>query len=285
MRFLRKILKILNRDLSNRLSACVLLLWFLFSMLPVVFPSLQEIDINLPNTRLPPHFDGGNPLSWMGYDSVGSSVLLQVLNGARVSLIVGLFTVTLCLILGVPLGAFAALNRGWGDKIVSRLMDILLSFPPMVLPIAVTAFLGGGLMNTVIALSLVGWVGSAKLVRSELRALDQREFVEAARALGAGRLRIAVRHLLPLAAVPVMVHSIFALAGVVLAEAGLSFLGLGMGAGYVSWGTLLSEGRSYLLESPHLVIFPSLALLSVILSLNSLAETLRIVLNPRARQW
>jgi peptide/nickel transport system permease protein len=161
-------------------------------------------------------------------------------------------------------------------------MDILLSFPPLVLPITLTFFMGGGLFNTVLALSLGGWIGSAKVIRGEFRSLNRREFVEAARAMGAGQWRIIVRHLLPHAAAPILIQSTFALAGVILAEAGLSFLGLGLGEGYVSWGTLLSEARSYLLESPHLAIFPSLALLSVVLSLNFLAESLRLALDPKA---
>ena len=273
--------KLIWNHKSSRWSLLTLLFWICVALLPELFPSLQNVEINLPKSRLPPSFEIHEPLGWLGYDAVGGSVFLQILNGARVSFLVSLLTVIFCLLLGVTFGTFAGLSRGWVDVLVSRLMDVLLSFPPLVLPIAVTAFLGGGLFNTVLALSMSGWIGVAKLVRGELRALSQREFVEAARALGASTSRIAVRHLLPLTAVPVLIHSIFSLAGVVLAEAGLSFLGLGVGAGYVSWGTLLSEGRSYLLESPHLVIFPSFALLSVILSLNFLAESLRVLLNPK----
>lgn len=275
-------LKVLFRKRSACLSVMVLLLWIVLASLPQFFPALQEIEIDLPKTRLPPRFEIDQPLGWMGYDAVGGSVLLHVLNGAQVSLLVSLLTVICCLVLGIPLGTFAALSRGWGDALVSRLMEVLLSFPPLVLPIAITAMLGGGLVNTILALSLAGWVGTAKLVRGEVRALSQREFVEAARALGASSFRIAVSHLLPLIIIPVLIHSVFSIAGIVLAEAGLSFLGLGMGEGYISWGTLLSEGRSYLLESPHLVIFPSIALLSLVFSLNFLADSLRLVLSPKA---
>jgi peptide/nickel transport system permease protein len=275
--------KILLRDLSTQLSSIVLLTWLILSLLPQFSDDWREIEINLPKTRLPPNFVLTEPLGWFGYDSVGASVFLQILNGAHTSILVGLTTVALCLLVGIPLAAFAALNRGWIDLVISRAMDILLSFPPLVLPITLTFFMGGGLFNTVLALSLGGWIGSAKVIRGEFRSLNRREFVEAARAMGAGQWRIIVRHLLPHAAAPILIQSTFALAGVILAEAGLSFLGLGLGEGYVSWGTLLSEARSYLLESPHLAIFPSLALLSVVLSLNFLAESLRLALDPKAK--
>ena len=275
--------KILLRDLSTQLSSIVLLTWLILSLLPQFSDDWREIEINLPKTRLPPNFVLTEPLGWFGYDSVGASVFLQILNGAHTSILVGLTTVVLCLLVGIPLGAFAALNRGWIDLVISRAMDILLSFPPLVMPITLTFFMGGGLFNTVLALSLGGWIGSAKVIRGEFRSLNRREFVEAARAMGAGQWRIIVRHLLPHAAAPILIQSTFALAGVILAEAGLSFLGLGLGEGYVSWGTLLSEARSYLLESPHLAIFPSLALLSVVLSLNFLAESLRLALDPKAK--
>jgi peptide/nickel transport system permease protein len=282
MNFLARLRFSIMRDMVTRVSSFVIVLWCLIAILPLFFPWLAENEIDLPKTRLPPQWEWQVPSGWFGYDSVGASVFFQVLSGAQVSLLVGVCTVVLSLLIGIPLGALAGGRRGLLDVIISRAMDILLSFPPLVLPIAITAFLGGGFFNLVLALTVGGWIGSAKLVRSEFRALDVREFIEAARALGASPRRVMFVHMLPHAAPALLVHSSFSLAGVVLAEAGLSFLGLGLGDEQPSWGGILSEARAYLLEAPHLAIFPSLALLSLVLSLNFLAESLRASLDPKA---
>ncbi|MBM3382430.1 MAG: ABC transporter permease [Betaproteobacteria bacterium] len=272
----------LLRDTVTKLSMLVVVLWLCVALLPHALPELLPLDIDLPKTRMAPQWNLSEPSGWFGYDSVGTSVFYQVLSGAGVSLSVGLCTVLLSFAIGIPLGALAGSGRRYFDVLITRLMDILLSFPPLVLPIALTALLGGGFLNVVVALTVSGWIGSAKLVRAEFRALDKREFVEAARALGATPRRVMFVHMLPHAASSLLVHASFSLAGVILAEAGLSFLGLGLGDEHPSWGASLSEARAYLLESPHLAIFPSLALLSLVLALNFLAESLRASLDPKA---
>ena len=279
---LKKILARVLKENSTRLSLIILVFWAIIACLPALFPELKEISIDLPQTRRPPVFSWYEPLGWFGYDSVGSSVLLQMIGGARVSLLVGISVVMVSALVGSTLGAAAGYWGGWVDQCVSRVMELLLAFPPLVLPIALAAVLGGGVFNTIAALCLGGWIGSAKIVRGQFRSLRNREFVIAAKALGASETRIIIYHLLPMTLSPLLIHTIFSLAGAILAEAGLSFLGLGLGDGYVSWGTLLNEARSYLLESPHLAIFPAAAILSLVVSLNFIGESLRQVLDKRA---
>lgn len=266
---------------SSLLGFQVFVFWALIAVLPLFFPENFEIDVHLPFTRLPPSFVVSNPLGWMGYDAVGSSVLLQIVSGAGVSLVVGTTTVLVCLAIGVPLGAMAGYFDGWVDVLVGRVMDILLAFPPLVLPLAIAVFFGGGFATIVFALCVGGWIGSAKIVRSQFRSLKSCDFVLAAKAAGASPARVMFRHLLPNVASPLLVHATFSMAGAILAEAGLSFLGLGLGDGHISWGGLLNDARAYLIESPHMAIFPALAILSLVLALNFLGETFRMAFDPR----
>jgi peptide/nickel transport system permease protein len=218
----------------------------------------------------------------LGVNDNGNSVALLLMNGARTSLMVSLFTVGMSLLVGIPLGAAAGFFGGWVDGIVSRLIDILLSFPPLILPIAITAFFGGGLLNVVVALSVTGWVSYARLVRGQFLSIREREFVTAARSLGAGDLRLMFSHILPNTLSPLAVQATFALAGVIISEAGLSFLGLGVNQSHTSWGGLLNDARSFLTEAPFLAFFPALALFSVVSSLNFLGEALRLAFDPRS---
>ena len=283
-------IKLFAADLSTKLSVLVIIFWLIVSVLPALFPVLANIDVDLPLTRFPPTLNLKQPLGLFGYDAVGSSVLLQLINGASVSLWVGFGTVLLSLVIGVPLGAFAGYFGGWVDILIARIMDILLAFPPLVLPLTIVFFFGEGRFTIILALAVGGWIGAAKIVRSQFRALKGCDFVVAASALGASPLRIMFYHLLPNTFSPLLVQATFTLAGAILAEAGLSFLGLGLGDGHVSWGSLLNEARAYLIESPYLAIFPSLSMLSLVLSLNFLGEALRLALDPRQlsfvrREW
>jgi len=263
------------------LCFAVILFWTTLATLSIISPDLLNIDVNLPKTRIAPALDWRNPAGWMGYDAVGSSLLFQLAHGAGVSVVVGLATALGSLAIGVPLGALAGYAGGWSDLIITRAMDILLAFPPLVLPLLVAAFFGGGLATIVLALCIGGWIGSAKIIRSQLRTLKSADYVSAARALGASPARLMIAHLLPNTLAPVIVHATFSMAGAILAESGLSFLGLGLGDGHVSWGGLLNDGRAYLIESPHMIVFPSLAIFSLVFSLNYLGERLRIALDPR----
>jgi peptide/nickel transport system permease protein len=217
----------------------------------------------------------------LGQDTLGRDLLARVLHGGRVSLVVGIATVTSSLLLGTAIGALAGWSGGWLDELVMRLVDVLLAFPGLLLAIALTAVLGASLRNVLLALCLIGWTGYARLARGEVLRLRGREFVEAARALGASDRRILWRHLLPSLTAPLLVQATFGMAGAIVAEASLSFLGLGAQPPTASWGTMLNDGRAFLLVAPHLTIVPGIAIMVTVLALNFLGEGLRDRLDVR----
>ena len=217
----------------------------------------------------------------LGQDALGRDVLARLLYGARISFGVGAATLLLSALAGITLGASAGYAGGWLDEGLARVIDVLLAFPGLLLAIALAAVLGPSLPNVVLALSLLGWTGYARLARAEVRALRRRDFVQAAEALGARPRHIVVRHLLPLAAPALLVQATFGFSGAILAEASLSFLGLGAPPPLPSWGAMLAEGRSVLLVAPHLTVFPGLALATTILALQLLGDGLRDALDVR----
>ncbi len=219
----------------------------------------------------------------LGRDKLGRDVLSRIIYGARVSLAVGLSAVLLSAGLGVLIGAAAGFAGGRVEVGVMRLVDILLAFPGILLAIAMTAALGPGLTNVILALSLIGWTGYARLVRAEVMAVSARDHVEAARALGVSTPARLRRHVLPLIAAPVMVQATFGMAGAIVAEASLSFLGLGVQAPTPSWGAMVNEGRSFLLVAPHLVLYPGIAIFVTVLGLNALGDGVRAYLDVRGR--
>ena len=220
----------------------------------------------------------------LGQDSLGRDVLARVLHGARNSLAVGATVVALSLLVGVAIGAAAGYFGGWFDEAAARVIDVLLAFPGLLLAIALAAVLGPSLANVVLALSLLGWTGYARLARAEVAALRQREFVQAAEALGARPGRIVVCHLLPLAAPVLIVQATFGMAGAIVAEASLSFLGLGTPPPLASWGAMIDEGRPFLLVAPHVVVWPGLALAATVLALQLAGDGLRDLLDVRSRE-
>jgi peptide/nickel transport system permease protein len=218
----------------------------------------------------------------LGTDRLGRDVLSRVLYGARVSLGVGLATVSLSLSLGLMIGAMSGFWGGWLDQLLMRVVDILLAFPGILLAIAFTAVLGPGLHHVVLALCLIGWTGYARLVRGEILSLRERDFIHAARALGCKPRRIILRHLLPNLLPPLLIQATFGLAGAIIAEGSLSFLGLGVEPPTPSWGSMLNEGRQFLLVAPHLTTYPGLAIMFTIFALNILGDALRERLAPES---
>ena len=235
--------------------------------------------IDLPSRLTPP-----SGAHWLGADELGRDILSRVLYGARISMLVGVSVVVLSLTLGLIIGSVAGYYGGRIDRFFNVVvMNAFLAFPGILLAIAFVAFLGPGTFNLVLALSLGGWVGYARLVRGQVLATREREFVEAARALGAGDLRIIVRHILPNIIQPVIVQAAIGMAGAVLAEATMSFLGLGVPPPTASWGSMLNDGRSHLVDAPHLVLFPAGAVMLAVLSFNFVGDALRDYLDPRSR--
>ena len=225
--------------------------------------------------------------SWahpLGLDELGRDVLSRLLAGARVSMAVGLAVVGVAGTIGTLLGAAAGALGGRWDALLMRTIDVFLAFPGILLAIALVAVLGPALRNVVVALVAIGWVGYARLARGQVLQLREQEYVLAARAAGAPPARVLFRHLLPNVLPLVVVQASLALAGAILAEASLSFLGLGIQPPTPSWGAMINAGRSHLLDAPHVTLFPGLAILLSVLSLNFLGDELVDRLDPRRRK-
>ncbi|NIR30724.1 MAG: ABC transporter permease [Gammaproteobacteria bacterium] len=237
-----------------------------------------------PNAVDLPHvLVGPGAGAWLGYDDLGRPVLERLTVGGRTSFLVALAVVSLSLGVGALVGTLSAWLGGFWDHLVVRLIDIFLAFPGMLLAIALAGILGPGIENVVIALAAVGWVGFARLARAQALSLKGREHVQAALALGARTPRIVARHLLPLLAAPLIVEATFGVAATVIAEAGLSFLGLGVQSPAPSWGSMIRDGTRYMLVAPHLVLAPGVALALVVLSVNLLGDRLRDYLDVKTR--
>jgi peptide/nickel transport system permease protein len=228
--------------------------------------------------------EGLSPVHPAGTDELGRDTLSRLLWGARLSLAVSVSVVAVSLALGITIGGLAGYLGGWIDTALTTFaMNTFLALPGILLAIAFAAFLGPGFSNLVLALAIGGWAGYARLVRAQVMAVRDREYVEAARALGASGLRIFFRHILPNIVQPILVQAAIGMAGVILAEATLSFLGLGIPSPAPSWGAMLNDARLHLFDSPHLVLFPALAVAGAVLGFNFLGDALRDRLDPRTR--
>jgi peptide/nickel transport system permease protein len=219
----------------------------------------------------------------LGTDKLGRDILSRTIYGGRISLVVGISTVALSLTIGFAIGSLSGFFGGWVDQLLMRLVDILIAFPGLLLAIAITAVLGPGLDHVILALCLIGWTSYARLVRGEILSLREREFIQAARALGCQPKRIILRHLLPNLLPPLLVQATFGLAAAIVAEGSLSFLGLGVEAPTPSWGSMLNDGRQFLLVAPHLTTYPGLALMLTIFALNLVGDALQDRLNSPNR--
>ena len=275
--FLKKFFRVFRWDKITLFSAFMLFFWVSIAILPLLNHSLSLIPVHLDDRLSAPSLK-----NWLGVDNNGQSVALLLMNGASTSLIVSFYTVALSLLVGIPMGAFAGYFRGTTDVVISRILDILLAFPPLILPIAMMSFFGGGLFNVVLALSLTGWVSYARVIRGQFLIYKERDFILAAQSLGASHFRLMFKHIFPNTISPLAVQATFSLAGVIIAEAGLSFLGLGANGNEVSWGGLLNSATDYLPTNPSLAFFPALALFSVVASLNFIGESLRLSFDPKS---
>ena len=266
----------------NPLAAIGVVLVVLFVLCAIFAPWLAPQDpahIDLPNRLDPPSVS-----HWCGTDELGRDICSRLIYGARISMLVGSCVVLASLSLGLIIGSIAGYYGGRIDRFINVvLMNAFLSFPGILLAIAFVAFRGPGIFNLVIALSLGGWVGYARLVRAQVLAAREKEFVEAARALGASDLRVIVSHILPNIIQPVIVQAAIGMAAAILAEATMSFLGLGVPPPAASWGSMLNDARAHLFDSPHLVLFPAAAVMLAVLSFNFIGDALRDLLDPRSR--
>lgn len=247
----------------------ILLLWCLMALFGPLLP-LEPDRIDLPHILNGP---GGE--HWLGTDDLGRSVLDRLVVGAATSFAVALGVMCISSLVGILLGAFAAYIGGVVDLLLVRIIDIFLAFPGILLAIALAGVMGSGIDNVIIALSVVGWVGYARLARAQVLSFKHRDHVTAAIALGTGHVRIVVQHLLPLIAAPLIIEATFGVASIVIAEAGLSFLGLGVQPPEASWGSMIRDGTRYMLVAPHMVLAPGMAILLVVLAVNLLGDYLR----------
>lgn len=235
-------------------------------------PRAQELALRLAGPTW------GHPL---GLDELGRDILARLVAGARVSMMVGVSVVSVSAVIGMLVGGIAGYAGGWVDTVLGRIVDVLMAFPGILLAIALVAALGPSLRNVVIALATIGWVGYARLVRGQVLKAREFEYVQAARSLGASAPRVLLRHVLPSAYPAVVVQATLGMAGAIVAEASLSFLGLGVQPPTPSWGAMLDAGRSHLLDAPHLTIFPGLAIAMLVLGFNFLGDGLRDRIDPR----
>ena len=268
---------------ADPLLATGLLLITLFTCCALLAPWLAPRDPSALD--LVGRLHAPSAVSLFGTDELGRDILSRIIFGARISLSVGFAVVGLSLLLGVTAGAIAGFYGGIADTILNvYVVNAFLALPGILLAIAFVAFMGPGLLNVILALSISGWVNYARLVRAQVMAVRQREFVDAARSLGASDARLLLQHILPNTLPPLLVQASIGMAGAVLSEATLSFLGLGVPPPDPSWGAMLNDARSHLFDSPHLVVFPALAVMLLVLAFNFVGDALRDRFDPRQRQ-
>jgi ABC-type dipeptide/oligopeptide/nickel transport system permease subunit len=267
----------------NRLAVLAALTLVTAVGLAVAAPWLPLLDPDVVDTvkRLGPPLTPGHPL---GTDEFGRDLLARLVWGARVSLLAGVGTAAAAMLVGVALGILGGFYTGWIEHLVMRLTDILMAFPYILLAIAIVAGLGPGLRNAMIAIAIVGFPIYTRLVRGIVLSLREREFVEAARALGASDPVVLRRHVLPHLLSPVIVAFSLDVGAKILATAGLSFLGLGTQPPTADWGSMLATGRQFVILRPHVVLLPGLAIFVIVLALNLVGDALRDLLDPRAAQ-
>jgi peptide/nickel transport system permease protein len=266
----------------NRLSIIGFVIVGLLVLAAIFAPVVARQDYGTPNTAI--RYQPPSSEHWFGTDATGKDVFSRVVYGARISLLVGFTVVIVSSLIGTILGALSGFYGGWVDRFVSGyVFNVFLAFPGLLLAIALVAFLGKGLDKLILALCVIGWVGYARLIRGQVLKVREYDFVQAARALGAGDLRILIVHILPNAIQPLIVQASLGMAGAVLSEASLSFLGLGVQEPTPSWGKMIDEARG-LETAPHALLFPAIAIALTVLAFNFIGDGLREYLDPRQRK-
>ncbi|GAM10703.1 dipeptide transport system permease protein DppC [Geobacter sp. OR-1] len=266
----------LRRNRFAMAGGIVVVLLFLLSLLAPWLTPYYPDAIDAYNVLMPP-----SATHWLGTDELGRDVLTRLLFGARISLKVGFVAVGIAVAVGTAIGLVAGYYGGWLDSLLMRLVDIMLCFPTFFLILAVIAMLEPSIWYIMVVIGLTGWMGVARLVRAEVLSLREREFVMAARGLGASDLRIITRHILPNALSPVLVSASLGVAGAILTESALSFLGIGVQPPTPSWGNILTSGKDYIEFAWWLSLFPGVAILVTVLSYNLVGEGIRDALDPR----
>ena len=278
MKALREFLK---HSGTGRVGFALTLILVLVALAAPLIARYDPVAQNLPARLSPPSAE-----HWMGTDELGRDVWARVVYGTRVSMLVSVSVVLGAGLIGLAIGATAGYFGGWFDRINNIFfINAFLSFPGILLAIAFAAFMGPGITKVILALVITGWAGYARLARAQVLQTKEFEYVLAARSLGASHARILLRHLLPNILQPILVLGTVGMAGAILAESTLSFLGVGVLAPMPSWGAMLNDARGHLFDAPHLVIFPALAVMCAVLAFNLLGDALRDWLDPRMRTF
>jgi peptide/nickel transport system permease protein len=267
---------------ANPLNVAAMAVIVAFAMCAVFAPMLAPYDplAQALGSRLEPP----SPEHWLGTDQLGRDIASRLLYGARISLVIGVIVVTLAGVFGTFVGLIAGYASGLVDETLMRVTEVFLAFPPLILAMAIAGALGPSLTNAIIAIAAVTWAVYARVTRGQLLSLRRREFVEAARAIGASRTRILLRHLLPNALAPLLIQASFDMGSAIISAAGLSFIGFGAQPPTPEWGVMISEGRNFISTQPWLSLFPGLAILFAVGAFNLLGDGLRDLFDPRLRR-
>lgn len=281
LRFRESLYLLAKNKLS--LAALIVLVVIVLSAIlaPVIIPYPEDL-VDAAHTEiklLPPSAE-----HWMGTDELGRDIFSRVIYGARVSLTAALAAVGLSLLIGIPLGAIAGSFGGWVDNVIMRITDVFLSFPPLLLAIAMVALMGSSLNNAILAISLSWWPWYTRLIRGQAISVKERKFVQAAETIGTSRTRIIFKHIIPNCISPVIVQASMDIGGVILTVASLSFLSLGAQLPTPEWGLMISVGRRFFPDSWWYCIFPGLAIFVTVLCFNLLGDAIREILDPKTRK-
>lgn len=258
--------------------AVAALVFFVLDRVHIPFP-MDPDATNLERKLMPP-----NAVNWLGTDNLGRDVLSRILNGAYISLTVGFVAVFVSLSIGVVVGAIAGYAGKWVDNLIMRAVDALMCFPSFFLILTAVALLGPSIFNIIFVIGLVSWTGTARLVRAEFLTLREASYVQAARATGQRGWKIIFRHILPNAAAPILVTAVLGVPDAILAEAGLSFLGFGVQPPQATWGNIIADGKTYILDAWWLILFPGLAILFAALSFYLTGDALRQAVETRSER-
>lgn len=260
-------------------GAGIIITLLLIAIFAPVISTHHPAEINIKDALSPPSVE-----HFLGTDQLGRDIFSRMVYGSRIALSIGLVAVGIAAVIGIFLGAIAGFYGGRIDSIIMRFVDIMLCFPRFFLILSVVAIVGPNIFNVMVIIGLTGWMGIARLIRAEILSLKNRDFVSASKALGASDFYIIFRHLIPNGIGPALVSFVFGVAGAILTEAGLSYLGLGVQPPNPSWGNILFEGRAVLGVGWWMILFPGLAILISVLSFNLFGEGLRDIINPRTRE-
>jgi len=280
----KRLPRILRLALKNQLTATGLSVVLLLVLVALLAPLIVPFPQDTIETHIEERFQSPSTRHFFGTDELGRDVFSRVLCGARISLQVGAIAIGLALAIGVPLGVVAGYAGGMLDEIIMRITDVFLSFPPLLLAMAISSLLGPNLTNAMIAIAIAWWPWYTRLLRSEAISVRERDYVQAARAMGASQGKIVFRHVLPNCLTPVIVQSSMDFGSIILTSAALSFLGLGAQPPTPEWGLMVSTGRTFFLTNWWMVTFPGLAIFTAVLSFNLVGDGLREILDPKMRR-